>query len=281
MSLIEQRIRTAQLSVTKEHHMLAIAPASNHVTGTPSSNLAAAYSGTSCALGKTANRSLADRLGAGTLRTVDARDHVFREGDRASHVYQVELGHVCIYRMVHDGRRQVIDFAYPGDFIGLGALGTHAANAQATAKTRIRCVPVATLHEVARHDQQLGLDLYEAMSRELLQARELLFTVSHRTAAERLAGFLLALSRRNERRGAQPDEIVLPMTRTDIADFLGLTIETVSRTFTKFRNDGLIDLEQCILVTIRDAAALTAIAEGTVEIRTASRQLGVRHLQAA
>jgi CRP/FNR family transcriptional regulator, anaerobic regulatory protein len=115
------------------------------------------------------------------------------------------------------------------------------------------------------------------MSRELLQARELLFTVSQRTAAERLAGFLLALSRRNERRGDNSDEIVLPMTRTDIADFLGLTIETVSRTFTKFRNDDLIDLEQCILVTIRNAAALSAIADGADQVRTPRRPLSLQH----
>jgi CRP-like cAMP-binding protein len=254
--------------------MLAIASASNVETVTSTSHRPVAVAR------NTRGDALADRLGAGTLRTVDARDHVFRDGDLASHVYKVEVGHVCIYRMVHDGRRQVIDFAYPGDFIGLGALGTHAANAQATTKTRIRCVPIAILHDVVRNDQRLGLELYEAMSRELLQARELLFTVSQRTAAERLAGFLLALSRRNERRGDHSDEIVLPMTRTDIADFLGLTIETVSRTFTKFRNDGLIDLEQCILVTIRDAGALAAIADGAIEVRTPSRQLS-RHLEAA
>jgi CRP-like cAMP-binding protein len=257
--------------------MLGITPASNLTTVAPSSKRAAVYAGGACVSGKAANRSLADRLGAGTLRTVDARDHVFLEGDRASHVYKVEVGHVCIYRMVHDGRRQVIDFAYPGDFIGLGALGTHAASAQATSKTRIRCVPVAALHDVVRSDQRLALALYEAMSRELMQARELLFTVSQRTAAERLAGFLLALSRRNERRGDNSDEIVLPMTRADIADFLGLTIETVSRSFTKFRNDGLIDLEQCVLVTIRNTAALMAVAEGAVQVRSRRRPLSLQH----
>jgi CRP-like cAMP-binding protein len=257
--------------------MLAVAPASNLPTVASSPRRAAEHPGTSCVADKATNRSLADRLEAGTLRTVDARDHVFLEGDRASHIYKVEVGHVCTYRMVHDGRRQVIDFAYPGDFIGLGALGTHAANAQATSKTRIRCVPVAALHNVARSDPRLALALYEAMSRELLQARELLFTVSQRTAAERLAGFLLALSRRNERRGDNSDDIVLPMMRADIADFLGLTIETVSRTFTKFRNDGLIDLEQCILVTIRNTAALTAIAEGAVQLRSRCRSLSLQH----
>ena len=86
--------------------------------------------------------------------------------------------------------------------------------------------------------------------------------MSQRTATERLAAFLMALSRRNERRGEDPTEIVLPMTRTDIADFLGLTIETVSRTFTKFRSEHLIDLEQNILVTIREAGALEQMAEG-------------------
>jgi CRP-like cAMP-binding protein len=260
--------------------MLAIAPTSQVETHPSTSDSGTADSSAS---GKDGRHSLADRIGAGTLRTVDARDHVFREGDRALHIYKVEVGHVCIYRMVHDGRRQVIDFAYTGDFIGLGALGTHAANAQATSKTRIRCVPVAVLHDVVSSDPRLGLELYEAMSRELLQARELLFAISQRTAAERLAGFLLALSRRNGRRGDQSHDIVLPMTRTDIADFLGLTIETVSRTFTRFRNHGLIDLEQCILVTIRDAAALAAIVEGAAEVRTRalSRQLGAEHLQAA
>ncbi len=206
--------------------------------------------------------TLSDRVATGTPRTYAAKDHIFREGDPASHVYLVEAGHICIYRMMADGRRQVIDFAYAGDFIGLGALEEHAANAQATTKTRVRCIPVSALHDIARHDARFGLKLYEAVSRELQAARELLFTVSQRTATERLAAFLMALSRRNERRGEDPTEIVLPMTRTDIADFLGLTIETVSRTFTKFRSEHLIDLEQNILVTIREAGALEQMAEG-------------------
>lgn len=206
--------------------------------------------------------TLADHLDSGMLRIYAAREHLYREGDAATHIYKVEAGHVCIYRMVADGRRQVMDFAYPGDIIALGSLAVHAANAQATSKSRIRCLPVATLQELVRADQQVGLMLYEAMSQELLSTRELLFTVSQRTAAERVAAFLVALSRRNERRGEDRHEIVLPMTRADIADYLGLTIETVSRTFTKFRVEGLIELEQCILVTLQDARALAALADG-------------------
>jgi len=180
----------------------------------------------------------------------------------ASHVYRVEVGHICIYRMMSDGRRQVVDFAYPGDIIGLGAIGDHADGAQAMELTIVRAMPIATLRELAQSDPRLSAKLYEALSRELLAARELLFTVSQRTAAERLATFLLTLSRRAGRRGANPFEFVLPMTRTDIADFLGLTIETVSRTLTKLRQDGVIDLEQCILVSITDPEALSRLAQG-------------------
>ena len=204
----------------------------------------------------------AQRLTGGTPKTFENKEHVFREGDAASHVYKVEIGHVCIYKMLSDGRRQVIDFAYPGDLIGLGALNEHASNAQATTRSRLRCIPTAALHQVVRDDARLGLKLYEAVSRELHAARELLFTVSQRTATERVAAFLLALSRRSERNGEDASEFVLPMTRVDIADFLGLTIETVSRTFTKLRGEGVIDVSQSVLVTIVDNEALAQMAEG-------------------
>jgi len=194
------------------------------------------------------------------VKAFEAKEHIFRDGDAATHVYRIEIGHVCIYRMLPDGRRQVIDFAYPGDIIGLGAVGEHAASAQATSRTTVRCLAVAGLGDVIRRDPALGLTLYEAVSHELLAAREQLFTVTQRTASERLAAFLLALSRRNARKGVDASEIVLPMTRADIADFLGLTIETVSRMFTRFRSDGLIDIEQCILVTIVDPAGLAEAA---------------------
>lgn len=198
----------------------------------------------------------------GIARIFEAKEHIFRDGDRAGHVYRIEAGHVCIYRTMPDGRRQVIDFAYPGDMIGLGAIGQHTANAQASSKVRLRCIPISVLKEQARRDPRFGIELYEAVSLELNAARELLFTVSQRSAVERLAAFLVALSRRAARRGDNPREIVLPMTRTDIGDFLGLTIETVSRMFTKLKAEGLIGVEQCILVTINDAPALTRLADG-------------------
>src|SRR5262245_35480528 len=103
---------------------------------------------------------LAQRLASGQLRTIEAKEHIFREGDPVTHVCLVEVGHVCIYRTLCDGRRQVIDFAYPGDLIGLGAIDEHANSAQATARTRVRCVPVSALRQAVREDGRLGLKLY-------------------------------------------------------------------------------------------------------------------------
>jgi CRP/FNR family transcriptional regulator, anaerobic regulatory protein len=185
------------------------------------------------------------------VRIVEAKEHIF-----------VEAGNIAIYHMLSDGRRQVLDFAYPGDIIGLGAIREHNASAQATCRARIHCIPAGALLEAASRNPAISRRFMEALARELQAARELLFTVSQRSATERVASFLLALSRRNSERGENPDEVVLPMTRTDIADFLGLTIETVSRTLTRFRMLRVIGIEQCILITIRDAAALADLAAG-------------------
>src|SRR5262245_64390456 len=115
-------------------------------------------------------------------------------------------------------------------------------NAQAIKPTRLRCLGVAALHRLAAQDPGLGFKLYEAVARELAATRDLMLTTGQRSAVERVASFLLALSRRNQRHGQDPTSFELPMTRTDIGDFLGLTIETVSRTFSKLKQLGLIEL---------------------------------------
>ena len=200
-------------------------------------------------------------------KVMQAREHVFFEGDPITHIYQVEHGTVCLYKTLHDGRRQIVDFAHAGDFIGLGAGGNgpggdQVFNAQAITLTRLRCLPAGELHEVASHNPEIGMQLYRALSDQLLAARDLLLTVGQRNATERLAALLLALSRRNERNGANSARIALAMTRADIADFLSLTVETVSRTFTKLRQNGIIDLAHSSLVVIKDRHALEQLAAG-------------------
>jgi CRP/FNR family transcriptional regulator len=209
--------------------------------------------------------ALEQRLAQSSLRRVEAKEFVFAEGDPTTHIFQVETGAVALYKVLCDGRRQVVGFAYPGDLIGLGAEGEHVMNAQAIKPTRLRCLPVASLNQLARQDPRLGFKLYEAVARELAATRDLLLTTGQRSATERVVSFLLAFSRRNERSGKDARAFDLPMTRADIADFLGLTIETVSRTFTKLRGMGLIELPQSCTVRIKNLAELQALAGDTEE----------------
>jgi CRP/FNR family transcriptional regulator len=201
-------------------------------------------------------------LAHASLRRVEAKEFVFAEGDPTTHLFRVETGAIALYKILADGRRQIVGFAYPGDLIGLGAQGEHVMNAQAIKPTRLRCVPVGTLHQSAAKDPALGFKLYEALARELAATRDLMLTTGQRSATERVVSFLLAFSRRNERNGQDPSEFELPMTRSDIGDFLGLTIETVSRTFTKLKTLGLIELPQSNRVMLVDIHELEGLADG-------------------
>jgi CRP/FNR family transcriptional regulator len=196
------------------------------------------------------------------LRRVEAKEFLFAEGDAISHLYRIETGAIALYKVLADGRRQVMGFAYPGDLIGLGVEGEHVMNAQAIKPTRVRCLPVASLRQFAARDPMLGFKLYESLARELAATRDLLMTTGQRSAVERVAGFLLAFSRRNVRNGRDPANFELPMTRTDIGDFLGLTIETVSRTFTKLKLLGVIELPHCNQVRVLDIDELERLANG-------------------
>src|SRR5262245_173742 len=114
---------------------------------------------------------LDQRLARASLRRVEAKEFVFAEGDPATHLYQVETGAVALYKVLCDGRRQVLGFAYPGDFIGLGAQGEYVINAQAMKPTRLRCLPLSALSQIARQDPRLGFRLYEALASELAATR--------------------------------------------------------------------------------------------------------------
>ena len=204
-------------------------------------------------------RSLDDRLTQASERKLEPKEHVFCEGDPRTHVYRVEDGVIAIYKTLFDGRRRIIDFAYPGDFIGLGVLGEHIMSAQATCAAKVRCLSASALESLAETDASLALKLYRSVCQDLQAARSLLVTVGQRSAIERVAAFLLALHRR---RGDETNDVIeLAMRRSDIADLLGLTIETVSRTLTKLREMRVIEVEQGgTTVRLSDLARLTDLA---------------------
>ena len=206
--------------------------------------------------------TLNDHMERAPLRGIEAKEHIFTEGDPKSHVYQVVTGAVCLYKVLPDGRRQVIDFAYGGDFIGLGLGAFELYSAQATVATRVRHLPVSALQVIARQSPVIAMRMCEALSDELAAIRDHLVCVVQRSATERLVTFLLALSRRNAARHRDPELLELPMTRTDIGNFLGLTIETVSRTFSKLKAAGAIEIDQSTTIRIKAMAELSALADG-------------------
>lgn len=202
-------------------------------------------------------QSQIDRMQPATVRRIDSREHVFCEGDPRTHVFEVEEGAIVIYKVLPDGRRQVVSFAYPGDLIGLGSSPEHTLNAQAASRAKVRCIAAQNLDEAAGRDPQLAVKLYRAVSRELSETRSLLVSIGQQTALERVSTFLYSLYKRGEARG---DAMIhLPMRRSDIADFLGLTIETVSRTFTKLRTMGVISVTHGTEVHIDDANELSLL----------------------
>jgi CRP/FNR family transcriptional regulator, anaerobic regulatory protein len=202
----------------------------------------------------------------GRERRIGAKEHLFTEGDAKTHMYRVTSGAVCRYRMLGDGRRQIIDFSFEGDVIGLSSERLEACNAQAMVSTRLRCYPIAVLLRAAKQDGTIALQLYEALSREVVASREHLQCVGQRGATERLATFLVILSRRNEIRGSDPETLQLPMTRVDIADFLGIKIETVSRTFSKLKAEGLIEIDEATTIRVKDPKKLERLAQGHVRV---------------
>ncbi len=189
---------------------------------------------------------------------------LWSEGEERSHVYVVRSGSLRFSRMLPDGRRVVIGFAYAGDLVGLGS-DRHISDAEAIQCARLDALSIAAFQRAVQVDQAFAGLVRSEVSHALCAAQEHIVVVSKLTASERLAHFLVSLSNRNRRHGNSPASVVLPMRRIDIADFLGLTIETVSRTLTSFRKARVIEMEQPSIVFLKSLNALSRLASGDGE----------------
>lgn len=199
----------------------------------------------------------------GTTRSVRAKEHVFYEDDPRTHIFEIAEGSVCVYKLMPDGRRQIVAFCYPGDLIGMGTREEYFYNAEATSDAKLNCYPVATIERLAEQRPELSHALLAFAMAELSLAREQMLTLGRKSALERVCSFLLERVRKQHTRGEDVLRIDLPMTRTDIADYLGLTIETVSRNFSKLKMTGIIDLPHSGEVIVRDMDALESMAESS------------------
>ncbi len=179
---------------------------------------------------------------------VAAKDTLFSENDNSDAAYTVTEGMLRLYRIFADGRRQVLSFLLPGDFIAADATGHHGFSADAITPVTLCRFPNATFASVVEKRPHVLQRLYETSALELIKAREHMMALGQRTAQEKVAWFLIALRKRQAGTAASsntpplPKIVSLPMSRQDIADYLGLTIETVSRTLPGFSRDGVITI---------------------------------------
>jgi CRP/FNR family nitrogen fixation transcriptional regulator len=179
---------------------------------------------------------------------------IYGEGEPADYFYKVVSGSVRTSRILADGRRQIGAFYFPGDVFGLEAGEEHAFAAEAIAACRILVIKRSAATAAAARDAGIARELWTLTSRELQRAQCHVMLLI-KTAQERVAGFLLEMAGRIR----ASDEFDLPMSRQDIADYLGLTIETVSRIFSGFEGTRTIALPTSRHVVLRDPRALRSL----------------------
>lgn len=175
----------------------------------------------------------------------------------------VVSGALKLYRTLPDGRVQVIGFLGPGDFIGTpySLQGTYNVSAEALTASRVCSFPRRAFQDLMASSPALERRLFDMTSNEVLAAQNHLVLLGRKTARERVASFLIGMMRRPHAVGEER-LLSLPMTRQEIADYLGITMETVSRTLSAFRSEGLIDLNSATELKIRLPALLEAVATG-------------------
>ena len=185
---------------------------------------------------------------------------IFNEGDESKFAYKVVSGAVRLCKHMADGRRQIADFLLPGDFFGFLQFGHYSFTAEAVGDVVVMCYPQRQLEQISSSTPNLRKRLLVLLSQRLLGMQDHLVMLGRQTAKERLASFLIQLA---ERTNVQDGELLeLPMSRQDIADYLGLTIETVCRVLSDFKRTKLIGIPDLHQVVLKDLEALQTMAEG-------------------
>lgn len=169
-----------------------------------------------------------------------AKQSMFVEGEPADFVFNVTEGMVRLFKLVPDGRRQIVGFALPGDFLGLAMANQYGCSAESIVPTRACRFSRAAFSAFLDQKPHLLRRLHEFATHELTLAQEQMVVLGRRNAEGKVAAFLIGLRNRMAALGVQSVTVALPMSRQDIADFLGLTIETVSRTLSSLARGKLI-----------------------------------------
>lgn len=209
--------------------------------------------------------SLDDVLAEAEQIHLAPRDMLFHEGDRAGHVFTLVQGTAKLTRLLPDGREQVLGFRFAGDVLGFTGASHYPFAVQLLTQARLCRLERRRLDGLLRRYPALERRLLDLCVQELAATQDQLVTVGRRTAEARVAAFLLSLAEAGQRRQHPGAVLEMPMTRADIADFLGLTLETVSRTLTAFRRRGWVREPAHGRVELLQRAALLDLTEGSPE----------------
>jgi len=201
-----------------------------------------------------------DKLNAIVVhKKLNSGETLFFEGDRSDSLYIITEGCVRLHKTLADGRRQITGFLFPSDFLGLALRERYAYGAEAVDTVSVCHYPKNRLESLLDQFPAMERRLLAIASNELAAAQDQMLLLGRKTALERLASFLLILMRRMQLKGQQ-DRVLLPMTRTDIGDHLGLTIETVSRSLSKLKRDRVVRFITAQDLQIVDAKRLSELA---------------------
>jgi CRP/FNR family transcriptional regulator, anaerobic regulatory protein len=197
-------------------------------------------------------------------RSLLGGDHLFREGDRFRSLYVVKSGSAKTCTRDADGDTQVLGFHLPGEITGLDGIekNSHACSAQVLETSLICEIPYGRLEGLSATIPSLQHQMYRLLSKEIAHENEMLLMLATKNADERLATFLVNMSGRLGQRGLCATDFCLSMSRHDIANYLGLSAETVSRGFTRFQNEGLLKVDRKH-VQLLDVSALEVLGAAT------------------
>jgi CRP/FNR family transcriptional regulator, anaerobic regulatory protein len=186
-----------------------------------------------------------DRL-VGSRRALKRGELLFRAGDRFESLFAVRTGFFKTRVSAEDGRDQVTGFQMAGELLGLDGISVdrHSCDAVALEDSQVCLIPYARLEEVERVVPELQRQFHKVMSREIVREHGVMLLLGSMRAEARLAAFLLNLTQRLQARGFSGTSLVLRMTREEIGSYLGLKLETVSRAFSRFQDDGLLEVKQ-------------------------------------
>ena len=189
-------------------------------------------------------------------------DALFLEGDAAGACFIVQSGALKLYKLLPDGRRQITGFLFKGDFLGMAPGDEYTYTAEELEPTKACAVPRERMAGLVADYPKLANRLLNVAAMELAAAQDQMMLLGRKTARERIASFMLWLSDRARERGDSANPVRVPMSRSDMGDYLGLTVETVSRTITKLKTSGLISLKEGNRIELSDREMLEALASG-------------------